>query len=234
MTLVAVHQPNFLPWTKLLDKILAADVYVALDDVQFTKREFHNRQKIKRPDGSAWLSVPVVHNGLENIADIRINYDTPWRRKHLGSLHQTYRRAKYFDEVYAIVERVYVRRRELLVDLNLKLIHEFCDYLDSDTRIVRASELAHTGDNTQRIIDLTRAVGDANLTSTYDSDRRYIEWDRFAAAGVAVYSQQFTHPVYPQLHGGFVEHLSALDMLFMCGPETADILAANRRIVRVL
>ena len=60
---VAVHQPNFMPWIKLLDKILASDVYVAYDTVQYTKREFHSRQKIKRADGPAWLSVPVIHHG---------------------------------------------------------------------------------------------------------------------------------------------------------------------------
>lgn len=234
--LVTVHQPNFMPWVKLLDKILASDVYVAYDTVQYTKSEFHSRQKVKRVDGPAWLAVPVLGSkGHQMIQDVRINNQVAFRRKHLKSLQQDYRRAKYFDDVHALVTEVYGRNQEFLVDLNLDLIQVFCDYLGSATRIVRASALEHTGDNTDRVIQLTRnAGGDAHLTSTYHSERQYIDWPRLTAAGLPIYSQEFDHPVYEQLWGGeFVPHLSALDMLFCCGPETANILAARRTVIAV-
>jgi WbqC-like protein len=232
--LVTVHQPNFMLWVKLLDKILASDVYVAYDTVQYTKKEFHSRQKVKRPTGPDWLSVPVIQNGLQKIEAVRIDDRSNWRRKHLGILAQDYRRAKFFDDVYPLVRGVYGHNHEYLADLSLDLIAAFLRYLGSSTRIVRASELVHEGDNTARLIALIRnAGGDTHLTSTFGSDRRYIDWHRLQAAGIPVYSQEFDHPVYHQLHGDFVPHLSALDMLMCCGPETTDILDASRHLVAV-
>lgn len=232
--LVTVHQPNFMLWVKLLDKVLASDIYVAYTTVQYTKKEFHSRQKIKRAAGPDWLSVPVIQNGLQKIEDVRIDDQLNWRRKHLGILAQEYKRAKYFDDVYALVKEVYGYKHEFLADLNLDLIAAFCRYLGSDTRIVRASDLVHEGDNTARLIALIHnAGGEAHLTSTFGSDRRYIDWHRLQQAGISVFSQDFTHPVYHQLWGEFVPQLSALDMLFCCGPETGDILAAARSLVPV-
>ena len=115
-----------MPWVKLLDKILATDVYVAYDTVQYTKSEFHSRQKVKRPTGSGWLSVPVIKNGIQNIEAVRIDDHLNWRRKHLGILAQEYRRAKYFEDVYALVRDAYRHNHEFLVDLNLDLIAAFC------------------------------------------------------------------------------------------------------------
>jgi len=232
--MVSVHQPNFMPWIKLLDKILASDIYVAYDTVQFTKKEFHSRQKIKRINGPNWLSVPVIQNSHQKIEAVQIDNQMHWRHKHLGALQQDYRRAKYFDDIYPMVEEIYGHGHRFLVDLNLDLITAFCRYLGSSTRVVRASSLVHEGDNTERVIAVTRnAGGDAHLTSTYGTDRKYIDWSRLQMAGIPLYSQEFNHPVYEQLWGDFVPNLSALDMLFCCGPETKDILDANRCIVPV-
>lgn len=237
---VSVHQPNFMPWLKLLDKILASDVYVAYDTVKFTKSEYHSRQKMKKALGPAWLTVPVVKNGDQNIDAVRVNNShrdngVGFRRQHLRLLAQEYRRAKYFDDVYQIVDDVYARNQEFLVELNVDLITAFCTYLGSATRIVRASSLTHDGDNTQRLVQLVRnAGGDTHLTSTFDSSRQYIDWRRMQAAHISIHSQDFDHPTYQQLWGGdFVPHLSALDMLFCCGPETKNILDARRRIIAV-
>ena len=181
----------------------------------------------------------MIKDGDQNIEAVRVNNDyrdngVGFRRAHLRLLHQEYRRAKFFEDVYPIVEDVYARDQEFLVELNVDLITAFCDYLGSATRIVRASSLAHDGDNTERLIDLVRnAGGDTHLTSTFDSDRAYIDWPRLQAAGIAIQSQEFDHPTYQQLWGDFVPHLSALDMLFCCGPETANILDARRRILTV-
>ena len=236
--LVTVHQPNFLPWLKLLDKILASDVYVAYDTVQYTKSEHHSRQKIKRSIGPGLLTVPVIHPRQQPLNEVRIadRLDNPrldFRRKHLAILRQEYCRAKYFEDVYPLVEEVYGRHQEFLVDLNLDLITAFCSYLGATTRIVRASALVHDGDNTQRLIDLVRnAGGDAHLTSTFGTSRQYIDWQRLQEADIPVHSQDFDHPVYDQLWGDdFVPHLSALDMLFCCGPETGSILNARRHII---
>lgn len=232
MTAVSVHQPNFMPWLKLLDKVLASDVYVAYDTVQYTKSEYHARQRIRTPDGPTWLSVPVLSakGVLPDIEDVRIDPKQPFRPRHLKQLRVGYAKAPFFDEVYGLVREVYARDHTRLVDLSVDLIEELCRYLGSPVRVVRASSLPHDGDNTERLTQLVRAVGGTvHLTSTYGTGRRYIDWPRMQAAGIAIRSQSFVHPEYEQQWPGFVPHLAAVDMLFARGPATAQILAERRR-----
>jgi hypothetical protein len=233
---VSVHQPNFLPWLRLLDKILASDVYVAYDTVQLTKSEYHARQRVRTCTGAAWLTVPVlsVPGQRQRIEQARIDTGQPYQARHLKTLRAGYARAPYFSEVYGIVEAVYARRHSRLVDLNVDLIEAFCRYLASPVRIVRASTLPHAGDNTDRLVQLVRQVaGTVHLTSTYGTGRQYIDWPRVQAAGIAVRSQVFEHPAYDQPWPGFVAGLAALDMLFCRGPDTAHILAERRRFTDV-
>ena len=229
---VSVHQPNFMPWVKLLDKILASDVYVAYDSVQYTRSEYHSRQRVLTPAGPVWLSVPVlrVKGERQLIEQVRIDTTQPFRARHLELLGFGYAWAKYFDEVYGLVEDVYGRGQERLVDLSLDLIEAFCRYVGSRVQIVRASSLPHAGDRTERLIQLVRGVGGTvHLTSTFGTGRRFIEWKRMEAAGIRIRSQVFGHPDYEQQRPGFVPGLAAVDMLFACGPETGEILAAGRR-----
>jgi hypothetical protein len=233
---VSVHQPNFMPWLKLLDKILASDVYVAYDTVQYTRSEYHARQRVRTHTGAAWLSVPLrkIPGQRQLLEQLRLDPGQPYQARHLKTLRVGYARAPWFAEVYALVEQVYAGDHERLVDLSLDLIEAFCRYLGSPVRIVRASSLPHAGDNTERLIQLVRAVaGDVHLTSTYGTERRYIDWPRVAAAGIEVHAQRFTHPRYPQAWPGFVPDLAALDMLFCQGRETGPILAAGRASTRI-
>jgi WbqC-like protein family len=254
---VSVHQPNFLPWLKLLDKILASDVYVAYDTVQYTKSEYHARQRVRTHTGPAWLSLPLrsIRGQRQLIGEMRLDDRQPFRARHLKTLRIGYARTPYFAEVHGLVEDVYSRGHERLADLSLDLIEAFCRYLGSPVRIVRASSLPHAGDNTQRLVQLVRAAagtagapaagmapagasaagvaGAVHLTSTYGTERQYIDWPRVLRAGVAVHAQQFTHPRYQQAWPGFVADLAALDMLFCRGPDTARVLAAGRRFAPI-
>ncbi|WP_129667216.1 WbqC family protein [Phytoactinopolyspora endophytica] len=232
---VSIHQPNFMPWLKLLDKILASDVYVAYDTVQYTKSEYHARQRVKTHHGLAWLSVPVVHvKGVQQtISDVRIENAQPFRRRHLRTLRLAYGATPYFDEVFGVIERVYARDQDRLVDLNVELIEALCGYLEASVRVVRASTLPHAGDRADRLVRLVRAVGgNVHLTSTYDTDQR-VEWWKLASAGITVDAQSFDHPVYEQIGDGFVPGIAAIDMLFTCGRQTSEILAQRRSLVRV-
>lgn len=233
---VSIHQPNLHPWVKLLDKILASDVFVAYDTVQYAKSEFHGRQRVRTPAGATWLSVPLVHvrGSRQMLRDVRIDLNQPFVKRHLKTLRYSYAKSPFFDDLYPQVEEVYLRRHTHLVDLSLDLLRAVCDYLGSQVSILRARDLPHSGDTTQRVIDLVRAVGGTvHLTSTYGTERRYLDWRRIQQAGIALRAQEFEHPVYDQVWGGFVPDLAALDMLFSCGPATAEILAGRRRIVSV-
>ena len=232
--MVSVHQPNFMPWLKLLDKILASDVYVAYDTAQFTKTEYHARQKVMTPSKPVWMTVPVLSTGdYQPIQDVRIDNKQPFRRQHLHRLRKAYESTPYFDEVYALVDRVYAGDHELLVDLNLDLIEALRDYLEAPVRIVRASELPHEGDRTERLIQLVQAAGGSDhLTSSYGGEQD-VDWKRFDRAGLGIVEQRFEHPEYDQIGSEFVPNLAAIDLLFSCGRETGEILARRRSLVRV-
>lgn len=228
MTVVSVHQPNFAPWLKLLAKILDSDVWIAYDTVQFTRSEFHARQRVLTYTGPTWLTVPVrrVPGVREPIAAVRIETAQPWARRHLKILRAGYAKTACFDEVHDLVESVYSRQYDLLADLNVALVDAITGYLGSPVKIVRASTVDHAGDNTARLVDLVAAVGGTvHLTSTYGTERTYIDWDRVTAAGIEVRPQRFEHPRYEQAWPGFTPGLSCLDLLFARGRETAELLA---------
>lgn len=234
--IVSVHQPNFLPWLKLLDKILASDVYIAYDTAQYTRSEYHARQKVKTLTGPVWLSLPLRHvrDTRQAIKDMHLENNQPFRYRHRKVLRNAYRSTPYFDDVYGIMEKVYERDHERMVDLNLDLIEAYCAYLDAPVRIVRASALPHEGGRTERVVQLVRAVGGTtHLTSTYGGDHQDLDWSRFADAGLGVLSQRFQHPRYAQVGRDFIPHLAAVDMLFSRGPATRELLADQRQLARV-
>jgi hypothetical protein len=227
MTLVSIHQPNFLPWSKLLAKIVASDVYVAYDSVQFNKREYHARQLLLTAQGApAFLSVPVRHTGQrEVLRDMRIVNELSWREAHLRFLETHYGRTPYFAEVFPLLSQVYAAEHELLAEHNIGLIEAVCGYLGARVRIVRASALPHAGSREQRLLDLVRAVaGDAHLSSTQTT--HHIDWAPFHQVGIPVYLQEFTHPVHQQGAGAFVPNLSAVDLLCHLGRSSIEVLRA--------
>ncbi|MBG6057229.1 hypothetical protein RCH16_000421 [Cryobacterium sp. MP_M5] len=234
MPTVSVHQPNFMPWSKLLAKVLASDVFVAYDSVQFTRKEFHARQLFRTRAGKPeWLSVPVQSTGDRQVLkDARIAESLDWRSDHLRFLRTHYGDTPFFGEVFPLIENIYARRHTMLVDLNLDLIETLCRYLAADVRIVRARDLPHSGDREQRLLDLVQgAGGDAHLTST--STTHHIDWSGFERTGIPVFEQVFTEPVYPQPTGDFVPHLAAADLLFACGPAAGPMLAGHTRFERI-
>jgi len=232
---VSVHQPNFIPWTKLLAKIVASDVYVAYDSVQFTRTEYHNRQRLGSRQGSVLLTASVRRaKSRQRLCDVELDNSSDWRGYHLRIIEQEYRKAPYLDEVLPLVREVYAGDQELLVDFNLDLLRSLCRYLGFETTIVRASELPHSGDNTERLIELTTAVGgDEHITSTWGTDRKYIDWDRVTAAGIHVRTQVFQHPIYHQQFEPFVPHLGALDLIFIQGRAAATTISRTSTFPRV-
>jgi len=234
---VSLHQPNFLPWTKLFDKILASDIYIAYDSVQYTHSEFHARQWITGRDGPVWLSAPVLTRGRgrQPLYKAELVPGRAWRDAHLRLLTEHYRRAPYFRDVMAVLGSVYDRDDHLLVDFNLGLLEALLGYVGASVQMVRATSYGHIGSNTERVIQLTQAVGgDIHVTSTYGTSRQYIDWNRVAAAGIAVESQVFTEPCYRQQFEPFRPNLSVVDLLFAVGPAAAGLLAEMRQFDPVL
>lgn len=229
--IVSIHQPQYLPWLGYFAKIAQADVFVLLDDVQFKKNEWQNRNYIKTPQGRQWLTVPVLHDFGQRINAVRINNDVPWAQKHKKALELNYRRAPYFDRYFPDLVEVYHRHWERLVDVNVYLVRWAADCLGLETRIVMASDYETPDDPTDRLVALCRHLnGDTYLAGA--GGQHYMDIPRFEQSGIELTFQQYDHPVYPQVsNGGFLSHLSIVDLLMNNGPRSAEILQQQRTAI---
>jgi len=226
---VAVHQPQYLPWSGLFDKIDHADGFVVLDNVQFEKNEWQNRNRIKTPQGWKWLTVPVHYAFPQRVCEVRVD-ETDWQRTHWRTLTQSYRKAPHFDRYAPLLEPLYTTRWVWLLDLALASMERLASALGVRWAPRLASEMALTDEPNQRLIDICRQVG-ADRYLAGSGSRHYLDLAAFNAAGILVEVQQFVHPAYPQLYGAFEPGLSVIDLLFNCGPESLALLRASRGVL---
>lgn len=222
--IVAAHQPQYLPWLGYFDKMRRVDVFCYLNDVQFKKNEWQNRNRIKTAQNWQWITVPVRYHFPEKIHEVHINNGVDWMRKHLQALITNYRRSPYYSEYIPIFEEVYSREWEFISELNVHLIERLKSVLDLDEKsTVLSSDLDLREEPTDRLIDICKALGaDTYLAGQGGAD--YMNLERFEKNGLKLIIQEFQHPVYPQLFGEFHSHLSIVDLLFNCGPESMDII----------
>ncbi|MBN2308795.1 MAG: WbqC family protein [Candidatus Hydrogenedentes bacterium] len=226
--LVGIHQPHYLPWLRYFEKIARSDAFIVLDTVQFSKNGWQNRNKIKTARGVGLLTVPVHANLHDPIARIAVRRDGKWRRKHWQSIRQSYAKAPYFEAHAAFFETVYAQDWALLADLNRHLLDYFLAALGIDTPVAYASELDVPGTATERLANLVKAVGGDTYYSGAFALDEYLDADLLAREGIGLELQDWTAPVYPQLHGPFVADLSIIDLIMNCGPDSlAIILGGN-------
>jgi len=221
--MVAIHQPNFLPWPGFFHKWQAADAFVILDTVQFHKNEWQNRNRIKTAQGARWLTVPVTYRFGQQIREVGIAAG-PWVRKVSATVEQAYARAPFLADVWPRIAAALTRGQTMLSPLNVALIRELGRMAGCTAPLYLASEMRTSEeDPTRRLVGLCRELGaDAYLSGR--EGRHYLERAPFAEAGLDLWFQEVEAPVYPQLHGAFISHLSILDMLFNVGGEAADIV----------
>jgi hypothetical protein len=222
--IVAIHQPQYLPWIGYFHKIDRADKFVLLDNVQYKKNEWQNRNKIKNSNGWQWITLPVIYRFGEKIKEIRINNRVQWRKKHLHSIFINYRRAPYFKEYFHIFEDVYSKEWEFMVDINKEFIRRIMYILGIEKELILASKLGLLdNDPTDRLVNICIKVGGNTYLSGRDG-AKYMNLEKFKGVGLKIIFQDFRHPVYPQLYGNFIENLSIIDLLFNCGDRSINIL----------
>jgi hypothetical protein len=220
--ILSVHQPQYLPWLGYFHKMAISDVFVYLDDVQYKKREFQNRNRIRTntPNAYMWLTVPVKVKDrfTQKICEVEINNDYPWRRKHWKSIELHYRGAKYFSQYAGFFEALYGKVWLKLIDINLEIIDFFVRVFNIKTKIFFSSSLSPEGEATDRIISLCKILS-ADTYLSGIGGKQYLEEEKFAKNNIKLVYQDFKHPVYKQVYEPFVPNMSAVDFLFNCGAE---------------
>lgn len=222
---VAIHQPECLPWLGFVDKIRQCDIFVLLDSVQFEKNYFQNRNRIRTATGAQWLTVPVLTKGrsAQAIKDVRINRAEPWEGRHRRALALHYAGAPFYDCWADGLAAIYGRPWERLVDFNVAVIRWVAEAFGLDRPFVRASELGVTGRRSELLRDICVATGARTYLSGV-SGRDYLDELLFASAGIAVRYQNFRHPIYRQRYEPFTHNMSSIDLLFNAGPDALRIL----------
>lgn len=219
---VVISQPTYLPWTGYFEQIARADVFVALDNVQFEPRSWQCRNRLRDKRGEPfWLSVPIAaHSRDATIRDVRIAGDQPgWRASHLNSITSSLGRAPFFDEIFPDLESWLTLDHEMLAELNVDGIRRVAESLGLAPEWTTSSHLPVSGAKGDLILDICRHLG-ASTYYTGAGSRAYLEplVPRFRDAGIEVVFQDWVHPTYPQRGEGFVSHLSVADALMNVGP----------------
>ncbi len=227
---VSIHQPQYLPWVPYFDKILQADRFVLLDNVQFQKNGLQNRNQIKTATGASWLTVPVSHHFGQLINETLIA-DPRALTKHLKTLALNYQKSPYFDQVAAFLFPILESPHENLCDLNIDIVTAILRYLNYQGEIVRASSLSCVGKGSDLVLNICKAMA-AHIYLSGQGGRHYMVMEDFDTSGIVVRFQQYETVEYPQLYPetGFVRGLSVVDLLFNSGPESTGIIEQGRRL----
>lgn len=225
---VTIHQPNFLPWLGFFEKVDQSDLFILLDNVQFEKNGWQNRNRIKGSDGAQWLTVPVYHKFPQTVAEVQIDNRTNWRRKHWNAIVSNYRKAPCFAQYSAQFETVYQTDWEQLISLNLCLLRLMFDLTGIRTPCQLASEIPVDGVSSERLVALCEASG-AKVYLAGSGGQGYLDTTLFVGKHIEVVFQEYQHPIYPQLFGEFVSSLSILDLLMNCGDQSLTVIRGKAR-----
>lgn len=217
---VVIRQPDFLPYLGLFHRFLKADLWVALDNVQFIHKGsvgWQHRDKIKTPAGEKWVTISVQKCKLGTaINKVLLSKDVDWRNNHLNLFKQNYKKAGFFNEIFPYLEELYRYDCLKMVDFNLKSIELLLDLFDIKIEYVLASALGAEGKSNELLVDILKKVKATTYISGVGA-KDYFKQEPFDKAKIKVVWHEFRHPVYPQLFGKFIPYLSSIDLLFNCG-----------------
>ena len=218
--IITIHQPNYLPYLGFFDKMKQSDTFVIYDDAQFNKEDFQHRNKIRIYHGWKWLTVPVEKKHIP-IRKVRIRNELTvkgitWQESHLKEIRDNYNATSYYALYENHLEAIYTDKYDKLIDLNMNLINFLKNAFNIKTKIIFASELGFRSQSTERLVDITEALG-GDVYLSGPAGRDYLDVSLFDSRGISVEFQDFKHPVYKQRYDGFIPNMSAIDALFNVG-----------------
>ena len=224
--IIAIQQSEHLPWVGFFNKMMRIDEFIYLDNVQYKKRYFENRNKIRINNalGWDWITVPTVTKGryTQKINEVEIDDTQGWRRKYLRKLECAYSKANFFNEIFTLIEEVINKEFIKLLDLNLALINFVRIYLGITKSTILASEICE-GKGSDLILDLCiKRKADTYLSGP--DGRDYLKLEEFKKNNIQVEYHDYNHCVYGQLYEPFISHMSVIDLLFNYGKDSLRII----------
>ena len=215
---ISVHQPQYLPWLGYFDKIRKSDLFVFLDNVQYKKREFQNRNKIRTKEGWMWLTVPVItkEKYLQKISEVETDHTAGWTDEHLKGIEFNYTKSGFFHDYHGTFKDIYSQKWPKLIDINLSITNILLRIFGIKTPVEFESKLSVDTTSSQRIVDICKKLNaDTYLSGAGAKD--YLDVELFKANNIKIEWQDFMHPEYKQTFEGFQPYMSIIDYLFNCG-----------------
>lgn len=228
---IGIMQPTFLPWIGYLGMIHSVDQFVFLDNVQFNKRSWQQRNKIKTSSGEFFLTVPVFKGKREDlIKDVLINTEHFEIEKLLQTITQNYSKAPYFHDYFAEVKNIFLKKHTSLCELNIELIEYFTRIIGIKTPLRRSSSLRAMGTKAELLSNICVELG-SSLYLSAPGSKEYIEESTFFQdKNIDVIYHNYEHPRYRQLNGEFRPYMCILDLLFNEGKESLSIILSGYKI----
>lgn len=230
--IISAHQPAYLPWAGYLHRIALSDQFILLDDLQFEKNSYINRNAIKSSSGSQWLTVPVKMKGhiKSKIIDLEISNQKDWKKKHLRTIYQAYSKSQYFLNHAEFIDDLYSRSWTNLNDLNLFILENLLIKFNVDTPIVYSSEMQLSGKKQNLILEICKKTG-ANSFIFGGFGRDYVDIELFSNSNIKPYFHEYQTEPYYQRWGEFIPNLSIIDMLFNVDPDNLKPLLLSGGIL---
>ena len=234
-----IFQSGYIPWLGFFDLIHKADIFVFLDDVQWTRQDWRNRNRIRLQGGDwKWLTIPIKlekHFWEYQIYEVEINYATDWTSSHLHTLMATYGKSPFFNEVFDMVSSAFERHYDRVSPLNYDLITRICRYLNLSTTFICSQNLGLSPElhKNDKLLAILHRIGNIECYLASRKSEEYMDEQRFLDNGIKVKWHDYQHPYYFQRgHRTFLSHLSILDLLFNYGKESKRILTGETIIER--
>lgn len=231
---VGIIQSCYIPWRGHFDFIDDVDLFIILDDIQYSSGTWRNRNRIKTNKGLKWLTVPIIHERLSKlINETRIDYSQKWRKTHSSLLMYYYNKAQhlhdYYDEFHSLIQTEYSN----ISELNVVTMRWMMKKLNIETQTIMSDELNASGTKTDRLINLLKAVN-ASIYLSGPSAQGYLDLDKFKQASIGLEYKTYDYLPYPQLWRDFRGQVTVLDLLFNCGVNSRNHLKSHTKNIKVL
>jgi len=224
--IVAIHQPNYMPWLGFFNKMMNSDIFVLLDNVKHSKSSFTHRNKIKANGNALLLSIPLINK--ESLIDELLIFEPEVNiSKHWRAIQTNYKKASNWEFMSEELESIFNRPWNKLVDLNIEIIKLIKEKLNIKTEIIIASELKGiNGEGSDRNMVICQSLG-AKIYLSGVGAKAYNDENAFNKKGIKIIYNNFKHPTYPQIEKKFLSKLAAIDLLFNCGKNSVNIIQSG-------
>jgi len=225
--IISIRQPGYLPYLGFFKKIESVDVFVFLDDVQYSRGDWDNRNKIRTSNDSAWLTVPILSKPARVLNQVKIDYSKDWLYKHKTTIKFNYENSPFFDLYWKNIESIFDKSYKKLLELNMSLIDYFLSVLQIKTETILSSTLDLNSTGSKKLLDICKLL-DADTYLSGELGKNYLDKKIFQNANIKIIFEKFHHPVYNQNNSNFLSNLSIIDLLFNEGPNSIEILKNSK------